>query len=110
VIGSRPPGTRPARAGVRRLRYCRPVSRVHDIGGQTGFGPVPVADGSGEFHADWEARVWALQAVLRRRGFYNGDEFRDAIERIPPAQYLEASYFERWLVAIEMLLNERAVP
>jgi nitrile hydratase subunit beta len=86
------------------------VSRVHDVGGQTGFGPVPVADGSGEFHADWEARVWALNAVLRRRGLYNGDEFRDAIERIPPAEYLEASYFERWLLAMEILLNEKAVP
>lgn len=54
--------------------------------------------------------MWALHAALRRRGFYNGDQFRDAIERIPPAQYLEASYFERWLAAIEMLLNEKAVP
>lgn len=86
------------------------VSRGHDIGGQSGFGPVPVEDGGGEFHADWEARVWALNAVLRRRGFYNADEFRDAIERIPPAQYLEASYFERWLAALETLLAERAVP
>ena len=91
------------------MRYCQPMSRVHDVGGQTGFGPVPVGDGGGEFHADWEARVWALNTVLRRRGIYNGDEFRDAIERITPAQYLETSYFERWLLAIEKLLDEKAV-
>jgi nitrile hydratase subunit beta len=86
------------------------MSRVHDIGGQVGFGPVPVEDGGSEFHSDWEARVWALNSVLRRRELYNGDEFRDAIERIPPAQYLEASYFERWLLAMETLLAEKAVP
>jgi nitrile hydratase len=84
------------------------MSRVHDVGGQTGFGPVQAEDGGGAFHADWEARVWALNAVLRRSGVYNVDEFRDAIERIPPTQYLEASYYERWLVAMETLLTEKA--
>ena len=83
------------------------MSRVHDVGGQTGFGPVPVDQGTTEFEADWEARVWALNAVLRRRGIYNADEFRDAIERIPHAEYLAASYFERWLLAIETLLAEK---
>ncbi|HME63601.1 MAG TPA: hypothetical protein VKG61_01750, partial [Streptosporangiaceae bacterium] len=65
------------------------MSRVHDMGGQTGFGPVPVeADGGPAFAADWEARVYALAAVLRRRGLFNDDELRDAIERLPPAEYL----------------------
>ena len=35
------------------------------------------------------------------------DEFRHAIERIPPAQYLASSYYERWLAAAEILLVER---
>ena len=50
------------------------------MGGQTGFGPVPVHE-SGEqpFSADWEARVYALAAVLRQRGLFNSDELRDAI-------------------------------
>jgi nitrile hydratase len=85
------------------------MSRVHDVGGQTGFGPVPAGDDGRPFHADWEARVWALNAVLRRRGAYNGDQLRDAIERLPPAQYLAASYYERWLAAIEELLAERGL-
>jgi len=85
------------------------VSRIHDVGGQTGFGPVPI-DGEGTaFHADWEARVWALNSVLRRRGIYGADEFRDAIERIPPQEYLAASYFERWLLAMDTLLAEKGV-
>lgn len=36
------------------------VSRVHDMGGQTGFGPVPAEDDGKFFHADWEARVYAI--------------------------------------------------
>ncbi len=92
---------------MREFANVGPVSRVHDVGGQTGFGPVPVDEEATAFEADWEARVWALNAVLRRQGLYNSDEFRDAIERIPPQDYLAASYFERWLLAIEMLLTEK---
>lgn len=80
------------------------------MGGQTGFGAVPVDDdGSVGFGADWEAHVFALAAVLRRRGLFNGDELRDAIERLPPAEYLGASYYERWLGAIETLVAEKGL-
>ena len=55
------------------------------MGGQTGFGPVPVGeDGEPAFGADWEARVYALATMLRRRGLFNSDELRNAIERLPP--------------------------
>jgi nitrile hydratase len=37
------------------------------------------------------------------------DEFRHAIERMPPEEYARASYYEKWLVAIELLLRERGV-
>jgi nitrile hydratase subunit beta len=88
------------------------MSRVHDMGGQTGFGPVPVEDDDGRFfHADWEARVYALVRALQRHGVINQqfDELRDAIERIPPAEYLALSYYERWLRAAEMLLAEKGL-
>jgi hypothetical protein len=81
------------------------------MGGQTGFGPVPADDDGGQpFAADWEAHVYALAALLRRRGLFNDDELRDAIERLPPADYLAASYYERWLAAIEALVDRRGVP
>jgi nitrile hydratase len=81
------------------------------LGGQTGFGPVPSADGDAlPFAADWEARVYALAAVLRQRGLFNSDELRDAIERLPPEEYLAASYYERWLGALELLAAEKGVP
>jgi nitrile hydratase len=37
------------------------------------------------------------------------DEFRDAIERLEPSAYLRASYYERWLAAIEDLLDRKGV-
>ena len=66
--------------------------------------------GEPAFGADWEARVYALATMLRRRGLFNSDELRDAIERLPPEQYLAASYYERWLGALEVLVAERGVP
>jgi hypothetical protein len=85
------------------------VSRVHDVGGQTGFGPLEPQDAGPPFHADWEARVFAMNRALLGRGAYNLDEFRDAVERIPPAEYVELSYYERWLRAMEMLVTEKGV-
>ena len=84
---------------------------MHDMGGQTGFGPVPTGEGGGPpFAADWEARVYALAAVLRQRGLFNSDELRNAIERLSPEEYLAAPYYERWLGALEMLAAEKGVP
>jgi len=86
------------------------VSRINDVGGQTGFGPVPLPErDEPPFHADWEARVFALNSALVRRGVYTLDEFRDAIERMPPQDYLAASYYERWLTAIETLARDKGV-
>src|SRR5436305_1408331 len=65
-------------------RHTGSMSRAHDIGGQTGFGPVPQGQEGQPFAADWEARVYALNTVLRRRGLYGTDQMRDAIEQIPP--------------------------
>ncbi len=81
------------------------------MGGQTGFGPIAADDDGQFFHADWEARVYAVVRTLQRRGVINKefDNLRDAIERIPPAEYLSLSYYERWLRATEMLLAEKGL-
>lgn len=79
------------------------------MGGAEGFGPVDPTDDGAPFHADWEARVHALQGALLRNGVFGPDEFRDAIERIEPARYLELSYYERWLAATEDLLARKGV-
>ncbi|MGH9023233.1 MAG: hypothetical protein ACRDV9_09065, partial [Acidimicrobiia bacterium] len=67
-------------------------------------GPIDPADDGKPFRADWEARIFALNLGLLRKGAYALDEFRDSVERIPPARYVTASYYERWLEGIESLL------
>ena len=85
------------------------MSRINDVGGMEGFGPVEVTTADPPFHADWEARVFALNGALLRRGAYTLDEFRDAIERMPPQEYLAASYYERWFAAIRTLTVEKGL-
>ena len=82
---------------------------IHDMGGMEGFGRVQPELNEPTFHADWERRVLAIvNGVLTLTGV-NIDEFRHAIERIPPARYLTSSYYERWLLAAETLLVERGI-
>ena len=85
------------------------MSRMNDVGGVEGFGPVEVTTQDPAFKEDWEARVFAMNATLLRRGVYTLDEFRDAIERMPPREYLPASYYERWFAGITTLLLEKGV-
>ena len=83
------------------------MSRLNDVGGMTGFGPIAREPDEPPFHAEWEARVLALNRVLIGRGLYDLDQFRDAVERIDPIRYYGMPYYERWLTAIEMLVAER---
>jgi nitrile hydratase subunit beta len=85
------------------------MSRIHDVGGMQGFGPVEPEADEPPFHADWEAHVFALNRALIGRGVYNLDEFRDAIERMPPQQYLASSYYEKWFHAVTTLLVQKGV-
>ena len=85
------------------------MARVNDVGGTEGFGPLDLDDHPPGFGADWEARVFAMNRALIGRGVYNLDEFRDAIERMPPQEYLASSYYEKWFSAITTLLVEKGV-
>ncbi|MFI6352111.1 hypothetical protein ACIBJF_05440 [Streptomyces sp. NPDC050743] len=72
------------------------MARINDVGGTVGFGAIDTTDDPEPFHTDWEARVAGLLLALRAEGLFYLDEFRDAIESIPPARYLTSSYYERW--------------
>ena len=85
------------------------MNSVHDMGGMDGFGAVVPEQNEPVFHADWERRMYALVGVVTGAAQANIDEFRHAIERIPPARYLASSYYERWLAAAETLLVEHGV-
>jgi nitrile hydratase len=83
---------------------------IHDLGGMCGFGPVSIEHDEPVFHERWEARAFGLNAlgivVLRA---YNVDEYRHAVERMDPAHYLAASYYERVLTGVASLLVEKGV-
>jgi nitrile hydratase len=83
---------------------------IHDLGGMSGFGPVEAERDEPVFHERWEAIAFALNAlgiaVLTK---YNADEYRHAIERMDPAHYLAATYYERVLTGVATLLVEKGV-
>ena len=80
---------------------------VHDIGGMRGFGPI-VRD-EAQLHEEWERRVLGTVLSVREHHLFSIDAFRHAIERIPEAVYVSATYFVRWRMAIERLLLERDI-
>lgn len=85
------------------------MARINDVGGVQGFPlPTPELD-EPPFHADWEAHVFAMNRALIGAGVYDLDEFRDAIERMSPADYLASSYYEKWFTAITTLCVEKGV-
>jgi nitrile hydratase subunit beta len=85
------------------------MNGVHDMGGMHGMGPIAPEANEPVFHEAWEGRVFALNRALAALGKWNIDASRHARERIPPADYLRMSYYEKWLAAIEMLLAETGV-
>ena len=70
------------------------MNGIHDMGGMHGMGPIRAEKNEPVFHEKWEGRMFALALAL------DGAD-RDTIERIPPAEYLRQSYYERWLTALE---------
>ena len=79
---------------------------VHDRGGWPTDAPI---DRSEHELADWELLTDALVHVLAGKGLMNVDELRRGIESMPPDEYEQASYYERWLSSIETILAEKGV-
>jgi nitrile hydratase subunit beta len=74
------------------------MNSVHDMGGMDGLGPIVAEQNEPVFHEPWEGRVYALVNAIGAWGRWNGDAGRHRQERIPAADYLRASYYERWLL------------
>lgn len=85
------------------------MNSVHDMGGMQSFGPVEIESNEPVYHTAWEARVHALQTAAGHLGKWNIDMSRHSRERMPPAAYLAASYYEKWLYGLETLLVERGL-
>lgn len=83
---------------------------IHDMGGMGGMGPVEAEPNEPVFHAPWEARVFALRRLLVPWGLGGSwGSFRYAQERVPAAEYLRLSYYERWFAALVEVLRANGV-
>ena len=73
------------------------------MGGMHGFGAVVTPGSDAVSHEDWELRVFALSTLVgtERLGTGSGRAIR---EEMDPAEYLRASYYERWLWSTEQRL------
>jgi nitrile hydratase len=80
---------------------------IHDMGGMDGFGKVEPEVNEPVFHAPWEGRMMAMQRAMGFAGAWHIDHARFAQERLPPHVYLTASYYERWMLAMETNVTER---
>ncbi|HUY19368.1 MAG TPA: nitrile hydratase subunit beta [Candidatus Binataceae bacterium] len=85
------------------------MNGVHDLGGMDGFGPIPREENEPVFHADWERRMYGMARMLMNARLFNLDEYRHAIERIPPPIYLGAKYYEKWAIGATGLLLEKGI-
>jgi len=76
------------------------MNGVHDVGGMQGFGPIQPEPNEPVFHADWEARVLAMNLAIAAWGKFVVDNRRYVRELIPPAEQLAMSYYEKWYAGL----------
>lgn len=82
------------------------MNGIHDMGGDQGYGPVKPEVNEPPFHADWERRALALTLAMGAHGLWNIDQMRHEREKLPPEQYLTASYYGIWTLALENAIRE----
>ena len=78
------------------------MNNIHDMGGITQFGLVPQESDEPFFHSEWEKKVFAMNiATLAFMGPV--DRARHAVERLDTLEYLNSSYYQRWLRGMEIM-------
>jgi nitrile hydratase beta subunit len=80
------------------------MNGIHDMGGMQDMGPVQHEKEEPVFHAAWEGRILGIDRSLRAVGKWNLDAWRYQLELLPPADYLNMTYYERWLQINEQLV------
>src|SRR5499433_4205686 len=76
------------------------MNGIHDMGGMHGMGPIRHEKSEPVFHETWEGRVYAINRAIGAWRKWNIDAARNAIEQLPPADYLRMSYYEKWFVRL----------
>ena len=80
------------------------MNGAHDMGGMHGLGPVVPETDEPVFHESWEARVLAMTVAGFGWRRWTGDKWRHQHEKIPGADYLRMSYYEKWVTSLVELL------
>ncbi len=73
---------------------------MHDMGGMSGFGRIPIEQNEPVFHSSWEGRAFAMVLLGFSWRRWNLDQTRSSHEGFTPQQYLSLSYFERLVTAL----------
>lgn len=86
------------------------MTRVHDMGGRFGDGPVvPEPQGVVPFKEDWHQAALSLTVASGGFGKWNIDISRHAREKLSPQDYSRFSYYEKWIAALADLLVETGI-
>jgi len=82
------------------------MSKVHDMGGRFGDGPVVPEAEHIRFKEDWHRRALALTLAGGALGHWNIDMSRRARETLAPEDYTSFVYYEKWLAGLTDILVE----
>jgi nitrile hydratase beta subunit len=93
------------------------MTRLHDMGGRLGDGPIPIPrDKNNEidnneptFKYEWHAKAWAITLAAGGLGEWNLDISRHYRECLPPKDYMNYSYYEKWLAGLTNLLVKKNI-
>ena len=86
------------------------MSRLHDMGGRFGDGPVdPGPADAPVFAEEWHARALAVTLAAGSLGLWTLDASRHSRERLLPADYAVFTYYEKWISALCNMLVEHEV-
>jgi hypothetical protein len=84
---------------------------MHDVGGTESHDPIDRAERA---FFPWELRadalMWLLTDPVRPGGpRMTVDELRRGIESLEPADYRDLAYYEKWLLSMLAILDERGI-
>lgn len=85
------------------------MNGVHDLGGMDNLGPMDIEQNEPVFHHAWERDIFRMMISILASGYFNIDEVRRKTEEMPPADYLNASYYEKWVYTLENIMVEKDV-
>ncbi|MBK0094085.1 SH3-like domain-containing protein [Erwinia sp. S59] len=85
------------------------MNNIHDCGGMQNLGPIEMEANEPNFHSQWEKDIFATTLIFFMSGKIVLDDFRYEIEKMPVTEYLQSSYYEHWLFAIEQLMCKTGV-